>query len=179
MSEPTTLPGQLEQFIERTQHVPEPTGRTADNTIAKRVPFATALSAQLTGEQEQTMVEHALDRLAVLEGELGRDLVLQQNWAGNAEKMSSTQVVQSATDSFLGKRSRYEDVFANKVDWRPYLFGGIFKDSNLVVPLARRIARQMTARSPTTFSRPSLVRRRAGRRTPSSPIRSSLRQSSN
>jgi hypothetical protein len=146
----STQPGQLEQFIERTDHVPEPKDRNQDSTVAKRVPFATALSEELTGEQEEGLVEHALKRVADLESEMGRDLVLNQNWA-SSEKMSSTQVVQKATDSHLGKRSRYEDVFSNKVDWRPYVFGGIFKESNLVVPLARRIARQMIARAQNYF----------------------------
>jgi hypothetical protein len=150
MSKSATQPGQLETFIERTEHVPEPSDRSPDSTVAKRVPFKTALSEELTGEQEQTLVEHAIRRLSELEGELGRDLVLEQNWASQ-EKMSTTTVAQKAADSWLGKRSRYEDVFSNKVDWRPYVFGGIFKESNLVVPLARRIARQMIARAQNYF----------------------------
>lgn len=146
----TAQPGQIETFIDRTSHVAAPSERNADNTEAKRVPFRTALSEQLTAEQETAMVDHALDRLVQLESELGRDLVIGQNWA-TSEKLSSTTVAQKATDSFLGKRSRYEDVFSNKVDWRPYLYGGIFTQSNLVVPLARRIARQMIARSQNYF----------------------------
>lgn len=143
-------PGQLETFIERTSGVPEPSDRGPENTKARRMPFRSALAEQLTGEQEEAMVEHALQRIQQLEEELGRDLVLDQKWA-TSEKMSSTDVAQKATDCWMGKRSRYEDVFSNKVDWRPYLFGGIFKDSNLVVPLARRIARQMIARAQNYF----------------------------
>lgn len=146
----SALPGQLEQFIERTEHVPEPQTRNEDSTINKRVPFSTALSEQLDGEQEAKLVDHALQRIADLEGELGRDLVLDQNWSAS-DKMSNTQVAQKATDSHMGKRSRYEDVFSNKVDWRPFVFGGIFKESNLVVPLARRICRQMCARAQNYF----------------------------
>mgnify|MGYP000897649304 CR=1 FL=1 len=150
MSTTSAQPGQLEQFIERTNHVPEPAERTPEATEARRMPFKTALAEQLTGEQERVMVEHAIKRLGELEQELGRDLVLNQAWAAS-EKLSSTEIIQRATDSFMGKRSRYEDVFENKVDWRQYLFGGIFKDSNLVVPLSRRIARQMTARAQNYF----------------------------
>lgn len=146
----TTLPGQLEQFIERTNPAPAPADHEPDGTTAKRVPFKTALSEQLTGEQETAMVEHAIRRVSQLEQELGRDLVLNQNWA-TGESASSTDVMQRAGDSWMGKRSRYEDVFSNKVDWRPYLYGGIFKESNLVVPLARRIARQMCARAQNYF----------------------------
>ena len=77
----TTLPGQLEQFIERTNPAPAPADHEPDGTTAKRVPFKTALSEQLTGEQETAMVEHAIRRVAQHEQELGRDLVLNQNWA--------------------------------------------------------------------------------------------------
>lgn len=146
----STQPGQLEQFIERTAGVAAPSEKNPDSTTAKRMPFKTALAEQLTGEQETTMVEHALRRVSEIEQELGRDLVLNQAWA-SAERLSSTDVMQKAGGSFMGKRSRYEDVFSNNVDWRPYLFGGIFKDSNLVVPLARRITRQMTARAQNYF----------------------------
>lgn len=145
-------PGQLEQFIERTSGVPEPLEHSPKNgQKLRRVPFETALSAQLDGEMEQKMVTHALQRIQDLESELGRDLVLDQKWAASETVSSSTQIAQKASDSFMGKRSRYEDVFANNVDWRPYLFGGIFKESNLVVPLARRICRQMIARAQNYF----------------------------
>jgi hypothetical protein len=149
-SSSSAQPGQLETFIERTDHVPEPKDRNPDSSVAKRVPFETALSAQLNGEQEETMVEHALRRVDEIEKEMGRDMVLNQSWA-TSEKLSNTQVMQKASDSWLGKRSRYEDVFSNKVDWRPFVFGGIFKESNLVVPLARRIGRQMCARAQNYF----------------------------
>ena len=147
----SSQPGQLETFLDRTEHVASPSERTPDGAgNEKRVPFKTALSEQMTGEQEQAMVDHALKRLDDLEHELGRDLVLDQTWA-TSPSMSTTSVAQKAGDTFLGKRSRYEDVFENNVDWRPFVFGGIFKESNLVVPLARRIARQMVARAQNYF----------------------------
>lgn len=143
-------PGQLETFIERTQGVAAPSDRTPENTAVKRVPFVTALSEQMTGEQEQGLVAHAIQRIQALEQELGRDLVLDQDWA-SSERMSASDIAKKASDSHMGRRSRYDSVFSNNLDWRPYVFGGIFKQSNLVVPLARRIARQMIARAQNYF----------------------------
>lgn len=151
MAETTQVqPGQLDTFIERTESVPEPQDRSPAGERLKRVPFKSALSEQMSGEQEEKLVEHALQRLLDVEQELGRDLVLDQKWAVS-EKLSSADITSKAQDSFLGKRSRYDDVFSNRVDWRPFLLGGIFKDSNLVVPIARRITRQMIARAQNYF----------------------------
>jgi len=51
----------------------------------------------------------------------------------------------------MGKRHLYDLTYKNEVGWRSRLLGGIFADSNLVVPAARRICRQMIARAVNYF----------------------------
>jgi hypothetical protein len=101
----------------------------------------------LNSEQEKKLIEHAFSRLEELERELGRDKVL-DNWlAPEADSI----LHQSAGASFLGKRQLYDMVFSNEVEWRKYVLGGIFEQSNFCVPLCRRIARQMAARATNYF----------------------------
>lgn len=137
--------GQLSQFVNRTHEIAEPSGiDPATGKAQPRVPFPS--NYRLTAEQEETLVEHALRRLNDLERELGRDRVLLPNWY---ERDGGVQDLTHTT--FMGRRSRFGAVFENELDWRPHVFGGIFRDSNLVVTLARRICRQMVARAQNYF----------------------------
>lgn len=139
--------GQLDQFVSRTRELAEPPGLDPQTGEAQpRVPFPS--SYRLTAEQEERLVDHALRRLDELERELGRDRVLAPNWF---ERDGESGVQDLAHETFMGRRARYEAVFENKVDWRPFIYGGIFRKSNLVVPLARRICRQMVARATNYF----------------------------
>jgi len=110
-----------------------------------KVVFDTPL--QLSSEQEKRMVEYAMGRIQSLEKELGRTDTSQANWYGRGED----DTVKSAAGSFMGKRQLYEMTFHNQIDWRSYLVGGIFAESNLTVPLSRRIAQQQIARATNYF----------------------------
>lgn len=137
--------GQLDQFVTRTHEIAEPPGiDPATGEKQPRVPFQS--SYRLNAEQEERLVEHALRRLDELEKELGRDRVLQANWYERVEG-----VADMAHETFMGRRARFEAVYENKMDWRPFIYGGIFLKSNLVVQLARRICRQMVARATNYF----------------------------
>lgn len=100
---------------------------------------------KLTPEQERVLVDHAIRRLRRLEQDMGRSLVR------NASVRNSQSGALSAYDSFLGRRQVFEWMYENNVDWRPNAMGGIFEHSNLVVPLTRRIVRQMIARAQKYF----------------------------
>lgn len=102
---------------------------------------------QLTYEQERRMVEHAEKRIRVIEKQLGRDVTSHANWYGEGED----QTIKQAAGSFMGKRQLYEMTFHNQVDWRAQLIGGIFAESNLTVPLSRRIAQQQISRAANYF----------------------------
>ena len=110
-----------------------------------QVPFVSGM--RLTRKQEEDLVKHAMKRLSELERESGRDLTGDSDWYSNLEGSELT----NASRSYLGKRQLFKLIYQNKLNFRPYLLGGIFKESNLVVPIARRIVRQMVARASRFF----------------------------
>ncbi|MDR1191254.1 MAG: hypothetical protein LBK60_06275 [Verrucomicrobiales bacterium] len=129
---------QVQNFIRQTDDIPPPDGQ-GDPPL---IPFPT--SYRLTGEQERELVDYAVRRLDELETELGRKEVLQDDWfVGNS--------TEDKERPFMAKRQLYTMLHRNDVSWRPGLLGGVFQDSNLTVPLARRIARQMVARANNYF----------------------------
>jgi hypothetical protein len=131
-----------ELVVPKAPPSPQPEGA---NKEKPKVVFDTPLA--LTAEQETRMIDHALGRIENLEHELGRDTTSHANWYGKG--MDDT--VKQAAGSFMGKRQLYEMTFHNQIDWRAWLIGGIFAESNLTVPLSRRIAQQQIARAVNYF----------------------------
>lgn len=130
---------QIENFVASQQEVPI----VSSDEGAPRVPFPT--SYRLTRRQEDELVDFACQRLAQLEDELGRSST-GEAWFESADFRGI------GGKSFLGRRQLYEMTYHNRVEWRPYILGGIFRDSNnLVVPISRRIVRQMIARANNYF----------------------------
>ena len=99
----------------------------------------------LTADQEKNLVAHAMKRLRETEADMGRNLTRSAAWHNN---MSGGI---PAHDTFLGRRQIFEWIYENNVSWRPLTMGGIFEHSNLIVPLTRRIVRQMIARAVKFF----------------------------
>ena len=132
---------QLANFVKQTEHIKIPTQIEGDDQ--PQIPFPT--SYKLTGKQERELIDHAMQRLTELEDEMGRTCTGETNW------YESTDWAEAGSRSFLGKRQLFEMLYHNQVEWRPHLLGGIFEQSNLVVPLARRIVRQMIARANNYF----------------------------
>ena len=121
-----------------------------DDGFSPLMPFPT--SYVLDRNQETELVDHAMKRLRELEGELGRDVCAGGNWwSGDGLSGSDPQGIDGPETTWMGKRLLFDKTFKNEVDWRPRLLGGIFADSNLVVPAARRICRQMIARAVNYF----------------------------
>ena len=124
--------------------------KSADSTPpldpnAPQVAFSSALT--LTREQEDRLVNHALQRKEQVEREMGRDLVAGvDNWF--AETLNPHNFHEA---SFMGKRALFDMTYHNHVEWRKFALGGIFEHSNLTVPLARRTVRQMIARANAYF----------------------------
>lgn len=118
------------------------------------VPFQTAL--KLTRDQEKKMLDHAFQRLQEMDREMGREQTLQPTWWTNLQPQNSQALAAqgfNASATHLGKRSRFDATYENDVSWRPWTMGvqNIFMDSNLVVPLSRRITRQMVAKAQDAF----------------------------
>lgn len=101
----------------------------------------------LTSEQEQRLLDHCFQRLSDLENELGRDQVKDEYWwrdtsAGGARRRART---------WMGKRMSYELTYDNDVEWREHALGGIFEESNWIVPISRRVVQQQVARANAYF----------------------------
>lgn len=131
--------------VERAVHEAEKSAPHKPGDNDPRMPFPT--NYRLTRDQEDELMEHVVERLQQLENDLGRNEVLDEGWYREHDAENQGKVQRS----FMGKRRLYEDVYHNRVQWRAHVLGGIFKDSNLVVPIARRICRQACARANNYF----------------------------
>jgi hypothetical protein len=146
------MPDQVAEFLSKAE---DAIGTPAVSHDEPKVPFASAL--KLTAEQETKMIEHAFKRMQTLNNELGRDQTLDPTWwtglSASSNLAIASQGLVVASDTFMGKRSRFDATFLNDVSWRPYTLGpdSIFNSSNLTVPLVRRICRQMIARAKNAF----------------------------
>lgn len=138
-----TQTDQVENFLNKTQDIPTLDALGPSGEELPRIPFPTAY--RLTRQQEDNLIEYACRRLSELEDELGRSSTAETDWYENVD------YADVGKKSFMGKRQMYDMLYHNRVEWRPHLLGGIFLDSNLVVPLARRIVRQMVARANNYF----------------------------
>ncbi len=143
---------QVEQFVSEASSIvgPVPVDRNAP-----KVPFQTGL--KLTAEQEQKMIEHAFKRKGQIENETGRELTMNPIWWNNqtwgASVALQSQGLLPVGDTFMGKRSRYDATYNCDVSWRPFTMGPstIFSESNITVPLSRRITSQMIAKAKNAF----------------------------
>lgn len=138
---------QLERVIDE-EPLPASEEASATDENAPRMPFPT--SYRLTRDQEDELIEHAMKRLDELEDETGRSRTGSGDWWLRGEhdaEQEDPQGTRRAERTWMGKRRLYDLVYQNDVDHRATILGGIFAESNLVVPLARKITRQMTARA--------------------------------
>ena len=149
-----TSPNPVSEFVAEVHPVLNPPGLPAPDRNAPLVPFQTDL--KLTREQEKKMIEHAFKRKQQLEAESGRDRTITPNWWLNSSPALNVGLLSQGlqpSETFLGKRSRFDATFANDVSWRPFTFGpdNIFYSSNIPVPVVRRVCRQMIARAKNEF----------------------------
>lgn len=151
------MPTQVENAISEMDKATRlPTGEAPPVDFdAPRVPFITDL--KLTADQERKMIDHAFTRRDQICNETGRDNTLNPIWWNNqtwgASVALQSQGLLPVGDTFFGKRSRYDATFLNDVSWRPFTMGPstIFNESNISVPITRRIARQMIAKAKNAF----------------------------
>lgn len=120
-----------------------PLGPAAPRTGAKVViPSALELSA----EQEERMMSHFSQRVKDLENDLGRTDFESNDW------MTSPMLdAQKVATSFMGRRHLAHMVAQQRMEWRQWLLGGLYKESNLHLPLTARIITQQSARAQKAF----------------------------
>lgn len=136
--------------VERLLDAPEAQETQMDDGISPLMPFPTDYI--LNRDQEEEIINHAMKRLEQLEGEMGRDITKGGEW-WNYEGVAvlDPQGRNSPQATWLGKRILFDKTYRCEMEWRPRLLGGIFAESNLIVPAARRICRQMVARAVNYF----------------------------
>lgn len=144
----------VEQFLSNTKPMMDGANDGALAADQPKVPFQTQL--KLTGTQEKKLIEQAFKRMREISNENGRDQTINPTWWMNLAPSPNLMLASQGLlpqNTFLGKRSRYDATFYNDVSWRPWTMGpdNIFTASNLVVPLSRRICRQMIARAQNSF----------------------------
>jgi hypothetical protein len=141
----------IQDQVERIIAPQEGEESTHDDGISPVMPFPT--SYVLTRDQEDELISHAMTRLEQLERETGRDVCEGEWWGKDAQGVDwyDSEGVGEPQETWMGKRHLYDLTYKNEVGWRSRLLGGIFAQSNLVVPAARRICRQMIARAVNYF----------------------------
>ncbi len=135
---------QITRFLSR---IPAEENRDIDPNAPLVV---TGSALELTREQEDDLVAHAMQRYENLSSELGRDQTL-SGPGGGLWFMDGGESGKTAAATFLGKRQLYEMVYHNRVEWRAHLVGGIYEEHNLCIPAARRVIQQQIARADNFF----------------------------
>jgi len=104
-----------------------------------QTPFPTSL--ELTREQEDAMVQYALEYVDRLEGEMGREIV----------PLATNAVPTPDRNTFLGRREKWTMRYYNHVEDRALVDGGLYSVSNITATLSQRITMQMVARANNFF----------------------------
>ncbi len=121
-----------------------------DDGYSPIMPFPT--SYELTREQEADLVTHAMTRKETLERQMGRDVCSGSGWYTSPGSSGRDPLgIDAPQETWIGKRTLYDLTYRNDMRWRVGILGGIFAKTNLVVPAARRICRQMIARAVNYF----------------------------
>lgn len=122
-------------------------GSVYEDPDAPRAIFPTA--CQLNRQQEDELVAEADRRLTALKVDLGWNATRESNWWGS---VSPALVHQSSpAHTFFGKRDLASLIVRGQVDWRPFVYGGIFLQTNLHIPLTRKHTRQLASRAKNYF----------------------------
>ena len=108
-----------------------------------RVVFPSPL--KLSREQEDRLKDHCEEQIDKLSKELGRDVTIGDSW------LASGDYVNQGAKSHMGKRQLYEMTYSGNMDWRRYVLGGIFGDSNHHAPITKRVVMQQVARANDFF----------------------------
>lgn len=114
---------------------------TEPDATKPRVLIPSALSKSMTRVQEDALLTHAKQRMDDLSSELGLRDFDSPNWHASAfdnDGAFQRRHLDTRHMAMMAYEMRYE--------WRAQVMGGIFADSNLHIPLTRRILQQASAR---------------------------------
>jgi len=116
------------------------------------VVFPSILSDQMKEDEIKLMVDYAINNLDSAERAMGRTVTGSGGdgsvwWAGNNAEFKDFNDDLNPARSFLGKRELFDLTYHNRVEWRAFVLGNLFAESNRTLPIARRGTRQMAARA--------------------------------
>lgn len=101
---------------------------------------------ELTLEQEQRLMKHAKTRFDELSNELGRTNYESPGFLG-----LPVRDLQRNCASHFGKRHLAHQIFAQQMEWRAWVLGGLYKESNVHLPISTRAVGQQIARANKSF----------------------------
>lgn len=101
---------------------------------------------ELTLEQEKRLMVHAKQRFDELSKELGR-----HDYEASGYLQTPTAALRTSCSSHLGKRHLSHLIFSQQMEWRSYLLGGLYKESNVHLPITTRAVGQQIARANKSF----------------------------
>ena len=134
------------QIEELEGNLPPP---KAEDPGKPRMPFKSAL--ELTREQEDALVQHALQRRRQIAGQLGKH---EEGAHGGGNITGSKDFpITCEPESFFGKRQKFMARYYNHVEDRKLTLPSpnVYEHSNVTASLSQRIVRQMIAKSNRYF----------------------------
>lgn len=100
----------------------------------------------LTREQELRMLEHFRNRLQTLKNELGRT-----DYEAPGFYSMPVRDLQRNCSTFMGKRYLSHLIYQQRMEWRSFVLGGLYAESNVHLPITTRAVSQQIARAIKSF----------------------------
>lgn len=100
----------------------------------------------LTREQETRLLQHCARRFTELQNELGR-----ADYESPTYSSAPTTTLQRNCTTFFGKRFLSHLIYQQRMEWRAYVLGGIYAETNMHLPITTRIVGQQIARANKSF----------------------------
>jgi len=130
---------QAQTFSDAQPNTPTPVKPTGTKVFIPSV-------LTLTLEQERRLLDFCREKLEQVESDLGRTDFNSSTWLSQP-----TVDLQRSTATHFGKRHLAHLVKQQRMDWRAYVLGGLYAESNLHLPITARILGQQTARANKNF----------------------------
>lgn len=138
--------------IDPSEATPKKEKPTVDNGVL----FQSNLSRKLDSQTVQNICDSTVSELKKMELDLGRNITANSgdiygdgSWWSNIVSESVDGIQPHRT--FMGKRQLFEMTFRNRVEWRKYILGGLFAESNRTMPIAAQGCRHNIARAIKAF----------------------------
>jgi hypothetical protein len=106
------------------------------------IPSALALPL----EREVVLMQHVRNELNLMKQEMGRD-----SFSDDTGISTAPEVLNRSSRSFMGRRHLSHLVYHQQMDWRQWVMGGIYKHTNVHLPITARILAQQIARATKSF----------------------------